>query len=91
MNLSKLYRFVHSRHNPKTRRVIMFEIDTSTDRDYVTEASQSNTQMNLNYQAYWMPFSANRNFHQDPRMIVGAQGSYLIDSHGREIYDSLSG
>lgn len=91
MNLSKLYRFVHSRHNHKTRRVIMFDIDTTMDRDYASEAHPSNAQMDLNYQAYWMPFSANRNFHQDPRMIVAAQGSYLIDSQGREIYDSLSG
>jgi beta-alanine--pyruvate transaminase len=91
LNLSKLYRFVHSRHNHKTRRVIMFDIDTSTDHDYASEANPSNAKMNLNYQAYWMPFSANRNFHQDPRMIVGAQGSYLIDDQGREIYDSLSG
>ncbi|ETQ10677.1 putative beta-alanine--pyruvate transaminase [Acinetobacter baumannii UH7607] len=47
--------------------------------------------MSLNYQAHWMPFSANRNFHKDPRMIVGAKGSYLIDSTGREVYNSLSG
>lgn len=45
----------------------------------------------LNLQAHWLPFSANRNFHQDPRIIVGANGPHLIDQHGREIYDSLSG
>lgn len=46
---------------------------------------------NLNYRAHWLPFSANRNFHQDPRIIVAAKGAHLIDQHGREIYDSLSG
>ncbi|WP_252059427.1 aspartate aminotransferase family protein [Acinetobacter sp. AHP123] len=71
--------------------MIMFDIDKLTDDDAASETVQSNAQMSLNYQAHWMPFSANRNFHKDPRMIVGAKGSYLIDSNGREIYDSLSG
>ena len=69
----------------------MFDIDKLTDDDAASEIVQSNAQMSLNYQAHWMPFSANRNFHKDPRMIVGAKGSYLIDSTGREVYDSLSG
>lgn len=69
----------------------MFDIDKLTDGDSASENIQSNAQMSLNYQAHWMPFSANRNFHKDPRMIVGAKGSYLIDSTGREVYDSLSG
>ncbi|MBJ9422395.1 aspartate aminotransferase family protein [Acinetobacter oleivorans] len=71
--------------------MIMFDIDKLTDDDAASETVQSNAQMSLNYQAHWMPFSANRNFHKDPRMIVGAKGSYLIDSTGREVYDSLSG
>jgi len=69
----------------------MFDIDKLTDGDSASETVQSNAQMSLNYQAHWMPFSANRNFHKDPRMIVSAKGSYLIDSTGREVYDSLSG
>lgn len=69
----------------------MFDIDKLGDGNSASETVQSNAQMSLNYQAHWMPFSANRNFHKDPRMIVGAKGSYLIDSTGREVYDSLSG
>jgi len=45
----------------------------------------------LNLRAHWIPFSANRAFHKDPRIIVGAQGNYLYDSEGRQIFDSLSG
>ncbi|MGG4606081.1 aspartate aminotransferase family protein [Paenalcaligenes sp. Me131] len=45
----------------------------------------------LNLQAHWMPFSANRNFHRDPRMIVGADNNWLIDADGRKVFDSLSG
>lgn len=53
--------------------------------------SQQNGIQDLNYQAHWLPFSANRNFQQDPRIIVAAKGAMLIDQHGREVYDSLSG
>ena len=45
----------------------------------------------LKLDAHWMPFSANRNFQRDPRLIVGASGSWLTDSEGRKVYDSLSG
>ena len=41
--------------------------------------------------AYWMPYTGNRQFKRDPRIIVGAEGSYLTDSDGRRIFDSLSG
>ena len=44
----------------------------------------------LNLRAHWMPFSANRNFQKDPRIIVAAEGSWLTDK-GRKVYDSLSG
>jgi beta-alanine--pyruvate transaminase len=45
----------------------------------------------LKLDAHWMPYTANRNFQRDPRLIVGAEGSYLTDDKGRKIYDSLSG
>jgi len=42
-------------------------------------------------EAYWMPFSGNRQFKDNPRMIVGAEGAYLIDAAGRRVLDGLSG
>ena len=45
----------------------------------------------LKLDAHWMPFSANRNFKRDPRIIVGAEGNYFIDDKGRRVFDSLSG
>ena len=42
-------------------------------------------------EAYWMPFTGNREFKDNPRMIVAADGCYYIDAQGREIFDSLSG
>lgn len=41
--------------------------------------------------AHWMPFTGNRNFKANPRMVVEAQGAYYTDSEGRKIFDGLSG
>jgi beta-alanine--pyruvate transaminase len=41
--------------------------------------------------AYWMPFTGNRDFKANPRMIVGAKGCYYTDADGRQIFDGLSG
>ena len=45
----------------------------------------------LNLQSHWMPFTANRHFQQDPRLVVKAEGNWLYDQDGRQIFDSLSG
>ena len=45
----------------------------------------------LKLDAHWMPFTANRAFQRDPRIIVGAHGNTLIDDQGRQVFDSLSG
>ena len=41
--------------------------------------------------AHWMPFTANRQFKRDPRLIVAGQGAYYTDADGRQIFDGLSG
>lgn len=41
--------------------------------------------------AFWMPFTGNRSFKQDPRIIVRAEGAYYFDDRGRRILDGLSG
>ena len=41
--------------------------------------------------AYWMPYTGNREFKKNPRMIASAQGSYLTDTDGRKVFDGLSG
>ncbi|WP_241495001.1 aminotransferase class III-fold pyridoxal phosphate-dependent enzyme, partial [Pseudomonas mediterranea] len=55
------------------------------------EHATSSLASQLKLDAHWMPYTANRNFQRDPRLIVGAEGSWLIDEHGRKVYDSLSG
>ena len=42
-------------------------------------------------EAHWMPYTGNRQFKEDPRIIVGAEGAYFLDNRGRKIFDGLSG
>src|SRR6185437_6147767 len=41
--------------------------------------------------AYWMPFTANRQFKADPRLFVGARGLYYQTEDGRQVLDGTSG
>ena len=42
-------------------------------------------------ESHWMPYTGNRQFKDDPRMIVAAEGVHLIDDKGRRVLDGLSG
>jgi beta-alanine--pyruvate transaminase len=42
-------------------------------------------------EAHWMPYTGNRQFKEDPRIIVAADGAYFIDDRGRRVFDGLSG
>lgn len=42
-------------------------------------------------QPYWMPFSANKEFKQEPRMIARAEGVYFYTPDGRQLIDASSG
>lgn len=42
-------------------------------------------------EAYWMPYTANRQFKENPRMIASAKGAYYTAADGRQIFDGLSG
>lgn len=39
----------------------------------------------------WLPFTANRAFAADPRLLVSAEGVYYRDAGGRQLLDSVSG
>jgi beta-alanine--pyruvate transaminase len=41
--------------------------------------------------AHWMPFTGNRDFKANPRLMTSAKGCYYRDADGREIFDGLSG
>ena len=46
---------------------------------------------NRNLDAYWMPFTANRQFKAAPKMIAGARDVYYITDDEREIIDGTAG
>ncbi len=41
--------------------------------------------------AFWMPFTANRQFKADPRLLVGATGMYYRHEDGHEVMDGAAG
>lgn len=44
-----------------------------------------------NVGAYWMPFTANRDFKKQPRIISGASGHHYTTADGARLYDMFSG
>ena len=44
-----------------------------------------------NLEAYWMPFTANRQFKKNPRLLVGAEGMYYHTHDGRKVLDGTAG
>jgi beta-alanine--pyruvate transaminase len=44
-----------------------------------------------NLEAFWMPFTANRQFKQNPRMLVSAKDMQYTSADGRQILDGTAG
>ena len=42
-------------------------------------------------EAFWMPFSANREYKKAPRLLVRAEGMYYTTDDGRRVLDGTSG
>ena len=47
--------------------------------------------MEAKLDAYWMPFTANRQFKANPRMLESAEGMYYVTPDGRRVLDATSG
>ena len=41
--------------------------------------------------SFWMPFTHNRGFKEDPRMVVAADGMFYKSADGRDILDGTAG
>jgi beta-alanine--pyruvate transaminase len=41
--------------------------------------------------AWWMPFTANRQFKRAPRLLVHADGMHYTDAQGRRVLDAVAG
>jgi beta-alanine--pyruvate transaminase len=54
---------------------------------YKNQATQAPAHMD----AFWMPFTANRQFKQNPRLLASAEGMYYTSTDGRKILDGTGG
>lgn len=50
-----------------------------------------NAAQNLSLDSWWMPFTANRQFKANPRLLTRAKGMFYTSADGREILDSCAG
>ncbi len=53
--------------------------------------SENSTGMPNSLHEHWMPFTSNKDFKKDPRLITEAKGVYLKDHKGRTQIDASSG
>ncbi|AHC73417.1 adenosylmethionine-8-amino-7-oxononanoate aminotransferase [Candidatus Endolissoclinum faulkneri L5] len=44
-----------------------------------------------NLESFWMPFTSNRDFKHNPRLLVRAEGVYYTTTDGRQVLDGTSG
>ncbi|WP_417450222.1 aspartate aminotransferase family protein [Kordiimonas sp.] len=51
----------------------------------------TNKRINDDMAAYWMPFTSNKDFKANPRMLESADGIYYRTTDGREVIDGSSG
>jgi len=55
----------------------------------MSSSSRTNIPNSLN--EHWMPFTDNKNFKKNPRLIIEAKGVYLINHEGKKMIDASSG
>ena len=48
-------------------------------------------QLGNSLQELWMPFTSNRNYKANPRIITGAKGLYYTTHHGTQVVDGSAG
>jgi len=57
----------------------------------MTKNPDLRTTQTLSLDAYWMPFTANRQFKQAPRMLARAEGMHFWTPEGRQVLDGIAG
>tara|TARA_B100001769_G_scaffold266456_1_gene252772 strand:+ start:239 stop:1582 length:1344 start_codon:yes stop_codon:yes gene_type:complete len=54
-------------------------------------STQNRTNMPNSLNEHWMPFTDNKNFKKNPRLITDAKGVYLTNHEGKKMIDASSG
>ncbi len=69
-------------------------LDAPVDRSAAAQhplAAFTEAPRGINMDAYWMPFTANRQFKKNPRLFVKAAGMHYWTDQGRQILDGVAG
>ena len=67
------------------------ELDTPTAPQANPLAAFVEAPKGVNMDAYWMPFTANREFKKNPRLFVKASGMHYTTDDGRQVLDGVAG
>ncbi|MEL1265286.1 aspartate aminotransferase family protein [Pseudoxanthomonas putridarboris] len=65
--------------------------DTSTSRALADHYARQATEAPASLDAFWMPFTANKQFKAAPRLLASASGMHYRDVDGNEILDATAG
>lgn len=57
----------------------------------MSSSSNSAALATNNLEAFWMPFTANRQFKKDPRLFVAAKDMHYTTADGRQVLDGTAG
>ena len=66
-------------------------MNKAVDPALMHSAEQAGSTSGSALDAYWMPFTANRQFKKAPRLLTRAEGMYYWDDAGRKVLDAASG
>ena len=53
--------------------------------------TKSQTNIPNSLEEHWMPFTANQDYKENPRLMTNASGMYYTDHYGNKIIDASSG
>ena len=66
-------------------------MNKALDPALMQAAEAVGSQLPRSMEAYWMPFTANRQFKKAPRLLSRASGMHYWDVTGREVLDAVAG
>jgi beta-alanine--pyruvate transaminase len=69
----------------------MLILEKDYDPSQLPESTMSDAHTASLLGAYWMPFTANRQFKDRPRMLARASGMYYETPEGRKVLDGVAG
>jgi beta-alanine--pyruvate transaminase len=66
-------------------------MNKAIDPALMRAAEETGSQRPASLDAYWMPFTANRQFKKAPRLLARASGMHYWDDTGRQVLDGVAG